>query len=217
MGHGYPIPPSTVSAVTSADPRHGRWILPLMIAAMVVLTYTFVNGIEPAASPTGTTSDGPPFPTSPTSSSTTLPPELAAFMVTLDIIENQATAYGDQVDQINTDWETRAALFNETRTAFLEVREEITDWETDVAQAEGVPPILAAGHVELLIQVSHLAPKIDDIVLGLEAPNDTTLRKAAVAEFATEIDQVLDAIEAIRETARTGGTTTSTAGNGSDA
>ena len=182
-----------------------------MIAAMVVLTYTFVNSIEPAASPTGTTSDGPPFPTSPTSSSTTLPPELAAFMVTLDVIENQAIAFGDQVDRINTDWETRTALFAETRTAFLQAQDDISDWETDVAQAEGVPPSLAAGHVELLIEVSHLAPKIDDIIAGLEAPDDGTLRRTAVAEFATEIDDVLDAIEAIRETAR-GGSTTTTVG-----
>jgi len=190
-----------------------------MIAAMVVLTYTFVNSIEPAASPTGTTSDGPPFPTTPTSSSTTLPEDLAAFMVTLDIIENQAIAFGDQVERINNDWETRSTTgvsFSETRTAFEDVRDEIADWETDVAQAEGVPPVLAAGHVELLIEVSHLAPKIDSIISGLEAPDDGTLRRAAVAEFATEIDQVLDAIEAIREIARTGGTTTSTSEGSSD-
>ena len=56
--------------------------------------------------------------------------------------------------------------------------------------------------------MSHLPLKIDDIIAGLEAPDDGTLRRTAVAEFATEIDQVLDAIEAIRETARTGGTTT---------
>jgi hypothetical protein len=138
-------------------------------------------------------------------------------MVTLDIIENQATAFGNQVDQINTDWETRAILFNETRTAFLEVKDQISDWESDVAQADGVPPALAAGHVELLIQVSNLAPKIDAIIVGLDAPDDGTLRRTAVAEFQTEVDQVLAAIEAIRETARTGDTTTSTAGNGSDA
>ena len=41
--------------MVTPDPRHGRWILPLIIAAMVVLTYTFVNSLEPAESPTGTT------------------------------------------------------------------------------------------------------------------------------------------------------------------
>jgi hypothetical protein len=190
-----------------------------MIAAMVVLTYTFVNSIEPAASPSGTTSaDGPPFPTSPTSSTTTLPAELAAFMVTLDIIENQATAYGDAVDRINTDWDTRAALFAETRTAFLDLQTEIADWEIDVvAQAQDVPSILAAGHVQLLIEVSHLAPKVEDIVAGLEAPG-VELRQAAVAEFQEAVQEVLDAIEAIRETARAGGaTTTTTEGDGTDA
>ena len=183
---------------------------------MVVLTYTFVNSIEPAASPTGTTSDGPPFPTSPTSSSTTLPPEIAAFMVTLDVIENQAEAFRNQIDQINTDWETRSTTgisYSDTRTAFEGARDAIADWETDVAQAAGVPPSLAAAHVELLIEVADLAPKVDDIIAGLEAPDDGTLRRTAVAEFSTEIDQVLDAIEAIREVARSGGATTTTGGS----
>ena len=37
------------------DPKHGRWILPLIILAMIVLTITFVNSLEPAESEAGTT------------------------------------------------------------------------------------------------------------------------------------------------------------------
>ena len=37
---------TTVLAVINHDPKHGRWILPLIIVAMVVLTYTFVQALE---------------------------------------------------------------------------------------------------------------------------------------------------------------------------
>lgn len=173
-----------------------------MIAAMVVLTYTFVNTIEPAASPSGTTTNGSTVTTAPETSTTTLPPELAAFMVTLDIFEEQATSFDEEVDRINTDWDNRTIQFAETRTAFVDLQEEIDDWETDVAQVTGVPPILAAGHVALVIEVSDLAPKMLDIIAGLDASDDGTLRRSATAEFHTEIEDVLAAIEAIRQTAR---------------
>jgi hypothetical protein len=198
--------------VETVDTRHGRWILPLLILAMVVLTYTFVNSLEPAASPTGTTNAEPPFPTDGTSSTTSLPPELASFMVTIDIFENQATAFRDRVLQINDDWENRAITFAETKTNFLEVQSELEDWESAVTEVSGVPAALAAGHVDLVIAVSDLSPKVGDIVLGLDAPDDGTARRAAVAEFEVEMAEVLAAIEAIRTTATSPTTTTTVAG-----
>lgn len=198
---------------TTTDPRHGRWILPLIIGAMVVLTYTFVNSLEPAATPSGTTNADPPFPTDPTSATTTLPPEIAAFMVTLDIFENQANDFGERVARINSDWESRAITFAAARTAFLEIQSELDDWESSVEEVSGVPPDLAEGHVNLVIEVSDLSPKVGDIVLGLEAPDDGTLRRTAVAEFQVAVDQVLAAIQTIRDTAAgigTPGVTTTT-------
>lgn len=185
------------------DPKHGRWILPLIIVAMIVLTYTFVNGIEPASSPTGDASSGedPPFPTTPTSSTTTLPPNVAAFMVTLDIFQNQLDQFSSEAERINADWDSRATTFGETRTALEDLKLELEQWENDVAQVDGVPPELAEGHVDLVIEVSDLALKVEDIILGLEAPDDGTLRRAATSEYSVEIQEVADAITAIREAA----------------
>lgn len=184
------------------DPKHGRWILPLIIVAMVVLTYTFVGGIEPTDSPTGSSEpDDPPFPTTPSSSTTTLPVEIASFMVTLDIFDNQLTAFAAEVTSINADWESRSRSFGETREAFLTLQTQLEQWENSVAQVEGVPPDLAAGHVALVIEVADLATKIDDIIIGLEAPDDGTLRRTAITEFGVEVDEVAAAIQAIRDTA----------------
>ena len=193
------------------DPRHGRWILPLIVVAMVVLTYTFVNSLEPAPDPTGTTSAGSTSPDD-TSTSTSLPPEIASFMVTLDIFENQANAFKDEVIQINTDWDGRAITFAEARTGFLEVQTQLDAWEDAVTEVSGVPPALAEGHVNLVIEVSDLSAKVGDIIVGLEAPDDGTLRHTAVAEFTVQMDEVLAAIATIRSTVTTPSTTSTVTG-----
>ncbi len=189
------------------DPKHGRWILPLIIVAMVILTYTFVNGIEPAVSPSGEPDEGrdPPFPTTPTSSSTTLPPNVAAFMVTLDVFENQLESFAAEITAINARWDSREETLAPTRTAFENLKAQLQQWENDVAQIDGVPSELAEGHVNLVIEVSDLAPKVEDVIIGLDAPDDGTLRRAATAEFSVEVQEVADAITAIRDLATSGG------------
>ena len=195
------------------DPKHGRWILPLIIVAMVVLTYTFVSGIEPTDSPTGSVgSEDPPFPTTPSSSTTTLPTDIAAFMVTLDIFENQLEAFTAEADNINAAWESRSITFGETRQQFLDLQTQLEAWENSVAQVDGVPNDLAEGHVALVVEVADLAPKINDIIIGLEAPDDGTLRRTAMAEFGAQGDEVADAIQAIRDIATATPTTTDTTG-----
>ena len=183
---------------------------------MVVLTYTFVNGIDPAVSPTGEPDPGqdPAFPTTPTSSTTTFPPNVAAFMVTLDIFDNQLEQFAGEATRINAAWDSREISFGETRTALDELKAQLEQWENDVAQVDGVPPELAAGHVDLVISVSDLSLKVEDIILGLEAPDDGTLRRTATAEYGVEIQQVADGIQSIRDTAAGAGTTPGTTDDG---
>lgn len=197
------------------DPKHGRWILPLIITAMVVLTFTFVNSLDPAEREEGeTTVPEPPFPTTPTSTATTLPPETQAFLVTLNVLQTQATEYQDQVNRINDDWEADRATFTETREAFLALQADIVAWEEQVAALPDVPPELAAGHVELVLQADELGGAVEDIVIGLDAPDTGEQRRAAVEIFAEEMQDVLDAIQDIRDTAEASTSTDDTDGDG---
>lgn len=195
----------------SHDPKHGRWILPIIIAGMVILTYTFVNGIDPAISPTGEPDDGtdPAFPTTPTSSTTTFPPNVAAFMVTLDIFDNQLQQFAAEAERINASWDSREVTFGETRQALDDLKVQIEQWENDVAQIDGVPTELAEGHVALVVEIVDMADKVDDIILGLDAPDDGTLRRTASAEYAVEVQEVADAITEIRDLASAGAADTS--------
>jgi hypothetical protein len=181
---------------------------------MVVLTFTFVNSLDPAAQEEGdTTVPEPPFPTTPTSSTTTLPPSMAAFMVTIDVLETQATAFQDEVTRINEDWEARRITFGDTRQALVDLQSTMGDWADQVSGLPDVPPELAAGHVDLVLQAGDLGPKVEDIILGLEAPDDGTLRRIAVSQFDAEMQEVLDAIAAIKRTAEATTETTEAEGD----
>jgi len=186
------------------DPKHGRWILPLIIVAMVVLTITFVNSLEPAEQEAGTTTTLPP---PSTTTSTTLPTDVAAFLVTLDVYETQVAAFQADVAAVNGDWEDSLITFDEARGSFEEVRAAIATWEDQVAEAADVPSALAEAHVALVLEVEKLAPAVADIVAGLEAPDDGTLRQQAVAAFDDQVLLVVDAIDALRDQAETTGTT----------
>lgn len=187
------------------DPKHGRWILPLIIVAMVALTITFVTSLDPAEQEAGTTTTLPPPSTTTT---TTLPTDVAAFLVTLDVYENQVTAFQADVAAINADWEGDQIIFDEARSSFEEVRAAVTTWEDQVAGAADVPAELAEGHVALVLEVEKLAPAVEDIIAGLEEPDDGTMRREAVTAFDDQVDVILAAVDALRDQAETTGTTT---------
>jgi len=200
------------------DPKHGRWILPLIILAMVVLTITFVKNLEPAESEAGTTTT---VPAPSTTTTTTLPLDVAAFLVTLDVYETQAEAFLGDVQGINSDWEGRQITQGEARASFEAVMANIATWENEVAGAADVPAALAEAHVQLVLEIEELAPRVEDIILGLEAPDDGTLRRTAVLDFEDQVAAVLDAIDNLKDLARdTGapgdGSTTSTTSGGEE-
>lgn len=213
---------ATVPGVArNPDPKHGRWILPLIITAMVVLTFTFVNNLDPAVDVAGTTTvPEPPFPTTPTSTTSTLPPEFAVFEVTLEILERQVTTFGEEASRINDDWEARRVTFGEARSSFTQLADTISAWEETAADNSQVPATVAEEHVNFVVASEQLAPGIEDILAGLDAPDDGTLRRQAVDQFAAKIQTVVGTIEAMRTAVadETGDTTeTSDAAEGTDA
>ena len=77
--------------MSKEDPKHGRWILPLVIAGLVGLTYSFVNALPPAEVPLASTTTAVVTTTAPPeTTTTTLPPEIEAFMALVDGYEATA-------------------------------------------------------------------------------------------------------------------------------
>lgn len=167
---------------------------------MVVLTSTFVTSLDPSTDVDGSEDgrDEPPFPTTPTSTTTTLPAEFSSFLVTLDVFEAQATSFEDEVDRINQAWEARSITFQDARNELVDLQATVALWEDEIADASDVPAPLAESHVALVVASEDLSAAVEDIVLGLEAPDDGTLRRIAVEQFRSEIADVLGAIDEIR-------------------
>ena len=200
------------------DPKHGRWILPLIILAMVVLTITFVNSLDPAESEAGTTTTTT---AAPTTTTTTLPPDVTAFLGTLNAYETQLNAFLGDVQNTNNDWEGRQITVAETRASFEEIRAEIAEWQLSVASAADVPASLAEAHVQLVLEIEELPPAVDAILAGLAASDQGELRRAAVIDFEFQVEAVLDALDVLRDLAeQTGGpgdgSTTSTTSGGEE-
>ncbi len=172
---------------------------------MVLLTYTFVNSLEPAVHEEGsTTTDA----SQSTTTSTTLPPEYEAFLVTLEAFDQEAQSFLSQINDINDDWENRSTTGvtqDETSTAFENVKLAIEDWIVQVSNADDVPQDLAETHVELILAVQQLAPKVDDIIDGLLSSDDGSARRGAVAEFGVLIDNVTGLIDQLRAEASAAG------------
>ena len=68
--------------MSKEDPKHGRWILPVVVAALIGFTYLFVNALPPAEIPVGTTTTAVAAETTTTTvaatTTTTLPADIAA-------------------------------------------------------------------------------------------------------------------------------------------
>ena len=187
--------------VSKTDPKPGRWILPVVIAALIGFTYLFVNALPAAdvAASTSTTSSTTTTTSVPATTTTTLPNDILAFQQELDRFEGIAIALQTDLDQVNDDWENRdrtGVTLDETEAGFEEVRDaaqELADSVESTFVPEPFPPAWPATE-----DAADLLPVTAQAVInGLLEPDDGTLRREAViayddatAAFIAELDNV---------------------------
>lgn len=184
--------------MSKEDPKHGRWILPLVIAGLVGLTYSFVNALPPAEVPLGTTTI-PVTTTSaaPATTTTTLPPEIASFLLLLDGYEATAVQIQTSIDETNDAWETDEISFSETLDRFTAAQVEAQTLAETVA-ATNPPDVYAETWPDAITTAATLPPGVDDIIAGLRASDDGTLRRQAVADYAVLTQAFIDALNVVR-------------------
>ncbi len=184
--------------MSKQDPKHGRWILPLVIAGLVGLTYSFVNALPPAEVPLGTTIPAAtPSTLPPETTTTTLPPEIEAFLILLDGYETTAIEIQATIDVTNDAWENKDITFSETLAQFTQSRvdaqtlsESVADTSLLVAYEAAWPTVVTATEA--------LPPGVDAIIAGLRASDDGSLRRAAVGEYAQLTDDFVDSLDGVR-------------------
>ena len=190
------------------DPKPGRWMLPLVVLAMVAFTYLFVRELPSAASAndnggtTGTTSrttstteaDGTTTTTAGEVDATTQAylDSLAGFQSTLSNLQTELASS-------NAGWDAnpKTITFDQAEEAFISVAEGAAAFVGEV-QAATVPAALVEAHNVVIAAAQQAADAGGRALAGLRAPSPDTgeARRAAVNEFDAAVIAFNDAVTA---------------------
>jgi hypothetical protein len=186
--------------VSRQDPKPGRYILPIVIAALIGFTYVFVNALPPVdITTTTTTTLATATDTTPdTSTTSTLASDTVAFLAEVDRFEALAADNLVQLNDVNAQWEAREIEFAEARTEFTEVRDSSQNLADQVA-ATDVPETYQPAWPDTELAAQDLVTKATDVIAGLEAPDDGSLRRAAVQEFNDASVAFADQLDVVRD------------------
>jgi hypothetical protein len=186
--------------VSKEDPKHGRWILPVVVAALIGFTYLFVNALPPAEIPVGTTTTVVAAETTTTTAAavttTTLPADIAAFLQLVNGYASDASKINTDIETTNAAWENDEAEFAATLEAFEASRVEAQTLSDNVA-ATNPPDVYAAVWPDAVSTAAALPAGADAVIEGLRAPDDGTARREAVAAYAVLTDDFLTALDTV--------------------
>lgn len=189
--------------MSKADPKPGRWILPLVVLGIVGFTYVFVNAIPPA--PVETTVPGPvagttlaPGPGASTTT-TTLDPLLSAFLADCDELEARATELIEEAQQINDDWDNEQASFSATRAAFEQHEIRVQDFAQTTAAV--ITPPTVTNWTAVSGSASAMSTAAGDMLDGFLDPNSSAGRRSALADLEAAEEEFQTALAQARTAA----------------
>jgi hypothetical protein len=191
------------------DPKPGRWMLPLVVLAMVAFTYLFVRELPSAASanedgetPSGSTSGTTSTTSTDGATSTTGGEVDGTTQGYLDSLVGFQTTLSDlqtQLASANGGWDAnpKTITFDQAEEAFISVAEGSAALVSDV-QAVTVPAALVEAHNAVIAAAQQAADAASRALAGLRAPSPDTgePRRAAVFDFDTAVGAFGAAVQA---------------------
>ena len=195
----------------SGDPKPGRWILPIIVIGMIGFTYFFVQTLEASDEPgtatttstvpaTTTTTGGTPGAT--TAPTTTLAAGTEEYVQLVLDKQTEADDLALELIRANDAWENRETTgvgFPETEAAFIQLQQDTIAFAEMVRTMPGPPagfPAAAEAHAGMITAAGKMETASQDILDGLRAPDDGTLRRAAVEDYLEAVDEFNAAAEA---------------------
>ena len=191
------------------DPKHGRWILPLVVAGLIAFTYVFVTALPEAEevapeSASGTSSTTTTTEATTTSTTTTaLDPETAAFVEATRTIERNVTDLAELAQQINDSWDTRDVTYTPTREA-LEDLETQTVTLGDVVEATDVPDSAATAWEDVTAGLESMETEAAGMIFGLVQAEGSQPRLDALEAYKLAADTAENALGDARRAVRNG-------------
>jgi hypothetical protein len=200
------MPGRTIFApVSKQDPKHGRWILPLVVLFLVAFTYTFVNNLPPAETPTTTTeAAGGTTTTTPeeeTTTTTSLPPEVVEFAATADALSGQAEEMMTQAQTLNDDY-AETEDYTTIRDGLSELRVTTSDFNDSViALTDTIPDAAKDKWTDVTTAAAAMKTAGDAMLDGLVNTSGSEARLAALDDYNVAAGTFSQAIEAAKEAA----------------
>jgi len=173
-----------LSGVSKEDPKPGRWILPIVIVTLIGFTYVFVNAL-PAADVSASSTTTVPTTTTTTvapTTTSTLPNDILAFLAEVDRFETLAADLLVELNNVNSQWEAKDIDIHDTEDAFIVLRDDAQKLADQVA-ATTVPDPYSPAWPDAITTSQDLVTQADAVIEGLLAPDDGTLRRAAVQAY----------------------------------
>lgn len=201
------VPGGTIFApVSKEDPKHGRWILPLVVLFLVVFTYTFVNNLPPADSPTttteaagaGTTTTVPDAETTTTSS---LAPEVVEFAATADAMSGQAEELRILAQTLNDEY-ADTEDYEAMRNGLSDLRVRTTEFNESVGALTGTVPAGATDRwADVTTAAAAMQVAADDMFDGLVNTSGSEKRLTALDDYNIAAATFSQEIEAAKNAA----------------
>lgn len=185
--------------MSKEDPKPGRWVLPVVIIALIGFTYIFVTSLPEAdvAASTSTTA-ATTTTTAPTATtSTTLPNDVLAFLQELDRFEAEAVQLQTELNAVNDSWEAGEIEIEQAEAGFTDVRDRAQALANDVA-ATSVPDAYTPAWPETITSSQGLVSAANAVVDGLLAPDDGTARREAVVAYDEATAAFLAQLDVVR-------------------
>jgi hypothetical protein len=175
--------------MSKEDPKHGRWILPLVVVGIVGFTFVFVRALEPATSPAAeATTTLAPTTTSPVPTTTTLPPAIAAFVEAAEAIQVTAADLADEAVAVNQEWEDGGS-FTAALNGLRDIAARTEDLSLTVENTT-VPDSAAATWDVVQAAANAMVVAGNGMVEGIQAPDSGEIRRAALEEYTTAAEDL---------------------------
>ncbi len=209
----------------STDPRHGIWILPLVIVGMVGSTAVFVNSLNPGTVPDGTGPGGTvTLDTTETTvaitlpdvtTSTTLPEQEAQYVAAMEALRAESTTLVESAVTINTSWDDRSISFQQALEQLRELRTQTEAFATSVEGATPTNlPLLEPAHLDAVTFAKAMVQAADGMVVGLQDPNSSEGRRVSLEEYQLSGGEFSNSIDVIGAVVRGEDPSTVGAGEG---
>lgn len=178
------MPRPKLPDVSKEDPKPGRWVLPIVIIALIGFTYIFVTSLPEADVAASTTTTVAPTTTiAPVATTTTtLPNDILAFLQELDRFEGVAEQLQTDLNAVNESWEAGDIEIEQAEAGFTAVRDGAQVLANEVA-ATSVPDQYTPAWPDTIAASQALVSAADAVVAGLLAPDDGSARRESVVAY----------------------------------